>query len=41
MQTERTLFEFGNRRGGAPLLLILDRKSDPITPLLTQWTYQV
>jgi len=23
-----------------PLLLILDRKEDPITPLLSQWTYQ-
>jgi vacuolar protein sorting-associated protein 45 len=24
----------------SPVLLILDRKSDPITPLLSQWTYQ-
>lgn len=24
----------------APLLLILDRRNDPITPLLSQWTYQ-
>lgn len=23
-----------------PLLLIIDRRSDPVTPLLTQWTYQ-
>ncbi|KAI1002455.1 Vacuolar protein sorting-associated protein 45 [Podosphaera aphanis] len=23
-----------------PILLILDRRNDPITPLLTQWTYQ-
>ena len=23
-----------------PLLLILDRRSDPVTPLLTPWTYQ-
>lgn len=23
-----------------PMLLILDRRDDPITPLLTQWTYQ-
>jgi len=23
-----------------PLLLLLDRREDPITPLLTQWTYQ-
>jgi vacuolar protein sorting-associated protein 45 len=31
------IFEF---RGAGPLLLILDRRDDPITPLLTQWTYQ-
>jgi hypothetical protein len=24
----------------SPILLILDRKSDPITPLLSQWTYR-
>ena len=24
----------------SPTLLILDRKSDPVTPLLSQWTYQ-
>lgn len=23
-----------------PLLIILDRRNDPVTPLLTQWTYQ-
>ena len=23
-----------------PLLLILDRRSDPVTPILSQWTYQ-
>lgn len=35
---EKALFHFG----GEPhsLLLILDRKDDPITPLLSQWTYQ-
>ena len=32
------VFEF--RRQEGPLLLILDRRDDPITPLLTQWTYQ-
>ena len=32
------IFEFRGQEG--PLLLILDRKDDPITPLLTQWTYQ-
>ncbi|PWN40185.1 Sec1-like protein [Ceraceosorus guamensis] len=34
-----TLFEF-RRTESAPLLLILDRRNDPVTPLLTQWTYQ-
>uniref|UniRef100_A0A6B2L164 Vacuolar protein sorting-associated protein 45 n=1 Tax=Arcella intermedia TaxID=1963864 RepID=A0A6B2L164_9EUKA len=28
------------RKGPEPILLILDRQSDPVTPLLTQWTYQ-
>jgi vacuolar protein sorting-associated protein 45 len=38
-QLERDdVFEF--RRQEGPLLLILDRRDDPITPLLTQWTYQ-
>lgn len=39
MEEEESLFDF---RGSqvAPLLLILDRRSDPVTPLLTQWTYQ-
>lgn len=32
------VFDF--RRSEAPLLLILDRRDDPVTPLLTQWTYQ-
>jgi hypothetical protein len=36
---ERTLFDFA-RRGGVPVLLIIDRRSDPVTPLLMQWTYQ-
>ena len=36
---ERELFTF-NRTSGSPLLLIIDRKEDPITPLLMQWTYQ-
>lgn len=26
--------------GGRPALLILDRRDDPVTPLLNQWTYQ-
>ena len=37
--SERELFTF-SRQTGAPLLLIIDRKEDPVTPLLTQWTYQ-
>ena len=38
---ERGLFDFGSRgQEAAPLVLILDRKDDPVTPLLLQWTYQ-
>ncbi|WVQ71393.1 hypothetical protein IAR50_000927 [Cryptococcus sp. DSM 104548] len=36
----RDLFEFRGTQGPAPLLLILDRRNDPVTPLLSQWTYQ-
>lgn len=32
------VFDF--RRQEGPVLLILDRRDDPVTPLLTQWTYQ-
>jgi hypothetical protein len=32
------IFDFGAR--SQPVLLILDRRDDPVTPLLTQWTYQ-
>jgi vacuolar protein sorting-associated protein 45 len=35
---ERELFYFQQR--SQPLLLILDRRDDPLTPLLSQWTYQ-
>jgi len=39
METESDLF--GSRRSDtAPLLLIIDRRDDPVTPLLNQWTYQ-
>lgn len=39
METEGPLFNF--RSPEVPtLLLILDRKNDPVTPLLNQWTYQ-
>lgn len=39
---ENTLFDFRSQENGMPppLLLILDRKDDPVTPLLNQWTYQ-
>jgi hypothetical protein len=32
------IFQFPRSTG--PLVLILDRADDPVTPLLTQWTYQ-
>eukprot|EP00808_Paulinella_micropora_P011765 g60228.t1 len=31
---------FMTQQKEAPLLLILDRRTDPVTPLLLQWTYQ-
>ncbi|KAL7414882.1 Sec1 family-domain-containing protein [Mrakia frigida] len=34
------LFNFRGVSGAQPLLLILDRRNDPVTPLLSQWTYQ-
>lgn len=39
---ESSLFSFRPPDNGdaPPLLLILDRRDDPVTPLLTQWTYQ-
>eukprot|EP00162_Nutomonas_longa_P010809 comp20167_c0_seq1/m.39847 comp20167_c0_seq1/g.39847 ORF comp20167_c0_seq1/g.39847 comp20167_c0_seq1/m.39847 type:complete len:593 (-) comp20167_c0_seq1:164-1942(-) len=39
MSTENALFDW-RRPDVPPLLLILDRREDPITPLLTQWTFQ-
>lgn len=38
LSKESSLFAFG--QSNQPLLLILDRREDPITPLLNQWTYQ-
>ena len=32
------IFDFGARSN--PIMLLLDRRDDPVTPLLTQWTYQ-
>jgi hypothetical protein len=39
MTQENALFDF-QRVDTPPMLLIVDRRDDPLTPLLTQWTYQ-
>jgi vacuolar protein sorting-associated protein 45 len=39
MNQEAELFHFSSP-ATPPLLLILDRRDDPVTPLLMQWTYQ-
>eukprot|EP00794_Sanderia_malayensis_P009881 gene9882-10891_t len=39
MYQESGLFEF-RQSDVPPLLLIIDRREDPVTPLLNQWTYQ-
>ncbi|TFK74814.1 Sec1-like protein [Pluteus cervinus] len=39
MQTESSLFDFRLTQV-PPLLLLLDRRNDPVTPLVSQWTYQ-
>mmetsp|Transcript_53053 Transcript_53053/g.115821 ORF Transcript_53053/g.115821 Transcript_53053/m.115821 type:complete len:613 (-) Transcript_53053:596-2434(-) len=39
MDTESELFA-SRRTDPPPLLLLLDRRDDPVTPLLNQWTYQ-
>ena len=39
MTQEEQLFDF-RKVDTPPILLILDRREDPLTPLLTQWTYQ-
>ncbi|KAJ4392068.1 vacuolar protein sorting-associated protein 45 [Gnomoniopsis smithogilvyi] len=36
---EDQLFDF-RKVDTPPILLLLDRRDDPVTPLLTQWTYQ-
>lgn len=38
-QNEKTLFDFPSM-DSPPLLVLLDRKNDPLTPLLQPWTYQ-
>jgi vacuolar protein sorting-associated protein 45 len=39
MTQEDQLFDF-RKTDTPPILLILDRREDPVTPLLSQWTYQ-
>ena len=39
MTQEEQLFDF-RKPDTPPILLLVDRREDPITPLLTQWTYQ-
>ncbi|KAL8744649.1 MAG: hypothetical protein Q9190_003132 [Brigantiaea leucoxantha] len=39
MTKEEQLFDF-RKTDTQPILLVLDRRDDPVTPLLTQWTYQ-
>jgi vacuolar protein sorting-associated protein 45 len=34
------IFHFRKSKGGGLLVLVLDRRDDPVTPLLSQWTYQ-
>jgi hypothetical protein len=36
---EEQLFEF-RKTDTPPILMVVDRRDDPVTPLLTQWTYQ-
>lgn len=38
LSKESNSFEF--RQDSSPILLIVDRRDDPVTPLLNQWTYQ-
>eukprot|EP00929_Paragymnodinium_shiwhaense_P007914 TRINITY_DN111837_c0_g1_i1.p1 TRINITY_DN111837_c0_g1~~TRINITY_DN111837_c0_g1_i1.p1 ORF type:complete len:572 (-),score=138.12 TRINITY_DN111837_c0_g1_i1:277-1992(-) len=33
-------FEKDRRKDAMPILLLIDRRNDPVTPLLNQWTYQ-
>ncbi|KAM0789734.1 hypothetical protein ACM66B_006589 [Microbotryomycetes sp. NB124-2] len=39
MNNNQDLWDF-RKTATSPLLLILDRRNDPVTPLLSQWTYQ-
>jgi len=40
VQRETNLFDFRQQTDTPPILLIVDRRDDPVTPLLNQWTYQ-
>ena len=40
MDVQVGVFDFGSHRA-SPVVLLVDRRDDPVTPLLTQWTYQV
>lgn len=39
IKKETQLFKF-QKSDSPPLLLVIDRRGDPVTPLLTPWTYQ-
>ncbi|KAJ3300080.1 vacuolar protein sorting-associated protein 45 [Borealophlyctis nickersoniae] len=39
IQQEGPLFDF-RRTDTPPILLLMDRRNDPVSPLLNQWTYQ-
>lgn len=39
-KSNHPLFDFAQSLDNQPLLLIVDRRDDPVTPLLNQWTYQ-
>ena len=39
IQQEGPVYDF-RKPDTPPILLILDRRNDPVTPLLSQWTYQ-
>lgn len=39
-EQESGMFDF-RRTENSSLLLVIDRRDDPVTPLLNQWTYQV
>ncbi|EDQ93117.1 uncharacterized protein MONBRDRAFT_13583 [Monosiga brevicollis MX1] len=40
IQQEAELFDFRQTADAQPLVLLLDRRDDPVTPCLNQWTYQ-